>query len=172
MNARVAGVGIALALGAVTTLLTLVVLALFGAQERALVVIGSSFSAPMAGLLIAGWKRPSMFLAPTWGLLVWLDARLSTPVQRVLFLASLVSAIPWVVLRVVGEALETSTIAEYARSAYYPLLNTIVEIGSWRYEPRWYDWVMVLSLGAVTLAISWHSIGRPVVNWIRGNGFQ
>ena len=168
MNSRVAGLGVALSFGVVTAFLTLVVLALFGTREKTLVAIGSSFAAPMAGLAIAGWKKPGMFLSPLWGLWVWLNARLSNPIQRVLCLISLVGAIPWLAFRVVGEAFEASTLAEYVRSAYYPLANTIFELGRWGYEPRWYDWIMFLALVAFVLALCWHSIGGPLVKWIRG----
>lgn len=172
MNSRVAGTVVALTLGVVVAFLALVVLALSGTREKTLVAIGLSFAAQMAGLLIAGWKKPEVFLSPLRGLWLRVNTRLSNPIQRVLFVFSLVAATPWVALRVVGETFESSTIAEYARSAFYPLANTIFELGRWGYEPRWNDWTMLLALFAFTLALCWRSIGGPVVKWIRSGGVQ
>jgi hypothetical protein len=168
MNSRVVAAVAAFILGVVLVFLTLIVLALSGTREKTLIALGSSFAAPMAGLLIVGWKKPEMFLAPLRGLWFWLNARLSNPTQRILFLLSLVATIPWIAFRVVGEAFETSTLAEYARGAYYPLANTVFSLGGWGYEPRWYDWTMLLALVAFTLAIFWRTLGGPLVKWIRG----
>ena len=172
MNSRVLGTVAAFALGAFLTFLTLIVLALLGTREKTIVAIGSSFGAPIAGLLFVGWKKPEMFLSPLRSLWFWLNARLTNQTQRVLFLLSLIAAIPWVAFRVVGETFESSTIVEYARSAYYPLVNTIFAISRWGYEPHWYDWTMLLALVAFTFALFWRSLGGPLLNWIRGTEHQ
>jgi hypothetical protein len=172
MNSRVVGAIAAFIFGVVLVLLTLIVLALSGTREKTLFALGSSFAAPVAGLLIVGWKKPEMFLAPLRGLWFWLNARLSSPTQRVLFLFSLIASIPWIAFRVVGEAFETGTLAEYARGAYYPLANTVFALGGWGYEPLWYDWTMLLSLVAFTFAFFWQALGGPLVKWIRGTEGQ
>ena len=175
---KLAGASAAFALGVLILLLTVAAMELAQARESRIVAIGTSFAAPLAGLLIAGWKRPFMFLQPLQRLrsvlFPWMrhkiDSRLAHPTQRALFVLSVVTALPWLLLRLIGESFESSTVKEYFRSSFYPLFNTLFEVHSWGYEPRWFDWSMVLSLVALLLAFAWRYTCLPLAEWVFGKG--
>ena len=168
MKQRPAAALIALALGIALTFVMLIVLTLASVHERTLVALSGSFIAPTAGLLIAGWKKPEMFLSAISRLWSWLNARLIHSVQRATFLVSVFASIPWLMMRVVGEAFETSNFTSYAQSAYYPLANTVVDLKGWGYEPLWYDWLMLLALLGCVFAIFGQRVAKPLLRWIGG----
>jgi hypothetical protein len=175
---KLAGAVAALALGVLILLLTVAAMEVAQARESRIVAVGTSFAAPLAGLLIAGWKLPLMFLQPLQRLrsvlFPWLrrkiDARLTHPVQRALFVLSVVTALPWALLGLIGESFKTSTVKEYFRSTFYPLFNTLFEVHTWGYEPRWFDWSLVLSLVALLLAFTWRFTCQPLARWAFGKG--
>ncbi|MGE4049421.1 MAG: hypothetical protein AB7F38_00010 [Piscinibacter sp.] len=167
LHPRIAGGLVALALGLALTLAAVVTLALVGVRDKTLVLIATGSIPAVAGLILAGWNKPTLFLASaqsTWQLL---NKRLATWQQRALLLASVALSLPWLLVRVVGETFETSSISEYARSAYYPLLNTLITVSSWGYEPQWYEWLLLLGLLCAVLALFWSGLIEPIAAWVR-----
>ena len=175
---KLAGASAGLALGVLILLLTVAAMEAAQARESSIVAIGTSFAAPLAGLLIVGWKRPLMFLQPLKRLrsvlVPWMrhkiDSRLTHPTQRALFVLSVVAALPWVLLGLIGASFESSTVKEYFRSTFYPLFNTLFEVHPWGYEPHWFDWSMVRSLVALLLALTWRYTCQPLAKWVFGKG--
>ena len=88
--------------------------------------------------------------------------------NTLMFLLSVVACIPWLAMRVVGEAFNNSSIREYARSAYYPLANTIFTVSYWSYQSEWFDWLMFAAIIGLFAAIFWQATIGRVANWISG----
>ena len=168
MPSRAVALLVALLLGIALMFLTIVALSLFGVRDNTLARLGAAFAAPLAGLLLAAWRKPAIFAGPLSRIPSWLNAHFKTKTQRALLLFGSLAPIPWFALRVVGETFETSSIRDYVREAYFPLLNTVFPIHAWSYEPAWYDWSMLLAVFAVGLALLWRPLVVPVLKWVQG----
>lgn len=168
VTTRPLGVLLALAFGIFLTYATFVLLAFFGVRENTIVRVTTAFAAPLAGLLFAGWKKPQLFLGPICRVPDWLASNLTAKAQRALFLLGALATLPWIGLRVFGSAWRTSTIHGYVHDAYYPLLNTVLNVGAW-YEPAWCDWLMLLAIAAFALAFLWRPVVSPLLRWVHGS---
>lgn len=177
-GARASGAAAALAMGVLLMLVVIAVMVAVGAKDFTVVGVGTSFAAPLAGLLIAGWRRPAMFLAPPErirSVLVphlkrALNEHLEHPAQRALFVVAIIAALPWLLFGFIGEVFESSNVREFLRSAFYPLFNTLFEVGRWGYEPRWFDWAMLVAVILLALAFSWRHTCQPLAKWVLRNG--
>lgn len=177
-STRAGGAIAALATGVLLLLIVVAVMVALGARDSVVVAVGTSFAAPLAGLLIAGWRRPAMFLDPlerSWVVLVprlngAVNQRLESPAQRALFVVAVIAALPWLSFGLIGQMFETSSFREYWRSTFYPLFNTLLELGRWGYEPRWFDWSMLGSVISFALAFSWRHTCEPLARWVLGSG--
>ena len=165
---RLAGSFLALALGAVLAFVSVVALSLIGVREKTLVTIATGMAPALAGLFLAGWNKPQLFISPLHTLWSWLNSRLVSWQQRALLLLSIALALPWLLARVIGETFETSSIAEYARSAYYPIANTLFTVTRWGYEPEWFEWLFLLGVSGTLLSVFWSVLVQPIVGWVRG----
>ena len=166
---RAAGAVLALLLGIVLTFVCIVGMSIAGVREKALVTLATAMGPALAGIIFVGWKKPGMFIEPLRSCWQGVERRLVKRQQRALFLFSLPLTLPWLLVRVIGQTFETSSIAEYGRSAYYPLINTVFWAGSWGYEPEWYEWLFVCSMLGVLVSLFWSNLVEPLVRWVRGS---
>jgi multisubunit Na+/H+ antiporter MnhB subunit len=175
VRARLGGAFAALAMGAILLIAVIVALNIFRVSQATQVAVGVSFAAPLAGLFLAGWKRPLMFLQPLQRVsvsgLTWIkeqiDSRLTQPAQRALFAFAIVCSLPWMALGLIVELWESSSAKEYGRSVFFPLLNTVFDFDR-SYAPRWFDWAMLVAVVASVLAFSWRFVAQPLAAWVLG----
>jgi hypothetical protein len=135
--------------------------------------VGSAGGAVVFGLVIAGWRFPkecfAIFRAPlTLAQRQGLSAskRLRTPIQRVMFLLSLVVLAPWLVFRAIPEFWRSAGLDEYVRHVFLaPIVGPFTD--SWRWTVEWFDYGFLPAIVLTALAFSWPHTGARLSRWIK-----
>jgi hypothetical protein len=167
MLARLAAIVVALSIGFALVFVLVVALSLTGVRDSTLIDLASVYAAGIAGLALVAARNPELFRNLPQRALKSTTARLGTPAQRTVFLVGVAASVPWFLTRVVAETFQSSTIRDYAREAYLPLINTLFPVSNWFYQPAWYDWLMLWAIACIALALLWPAVASPLVRWVR-----
>lgn len=173
---RLVGATVALVIFTVVLLAFLLALESFGTRKSTLNWLVKAFTYSSFGIVYIGWKWPYSVVRPLRAAGAFIVAaakqeirtRLLEPVQRVLFVVGLAALCPWLFARAIPEIWDSTSIREYSRSVFYPVLSTLFEVGRWGYEPHWVDWLVLVSLVCLALAFTWSWTGSRLVRWVRG----